>query len=571
MTVNFLDELNDSNSVKEGETIILTSSKYEIEGTYQIKSPCKISSNCDTVIICEKFEISSELVSLDGITFETSIHASESDNFQMTNCVVRKSDKLDGALCISNSKSVFLSHINISGIGAIPGIYITSSSTVNADNISVSQLEETLIVCNTNSNLYLKESNIHHSKANGIYTSNDSYIEVRNCTISDTEYPSIFVSNSNCVLENNVIQNIAQNGISLNTVKSFVVCKNKISDVSGSAISIMDDSVGVAHRNIIKKIGGNGIYVSGNSEVKAYKNEISDNQYPGIAILMKSKAKLIKNKISNIGYSGICARGAKSVKILKSDISNINECGISVSDTKKCVIKYNDIKDCKIAAVESYNKSKVYIIENNIINMKEYGFLVYTSGYMKAKNNTISDVGKAMVKLLYKGGGDFISNKIQNCPNQKDSQTANMYFLSDNGNFPGVTNDPSRQTESIQLDEDYVDCNKLCIKCNKNPRNCFLLDCGHKVYCKECAEKAFNNGETCPLCRFPITKVTGGFATASDDMCVICFNEPADSIVAPCGHMGICHHCLEQWFIKNKNCPICRTEPATFKVVMTDL
>lgn len=573
MSIDFLSLLNDSNSIINKETgeITLTSKEFSTEGDYSIKSPCKITSNCGTIIKSQHLEIESNLVSFNNINFYTSVHVVNSDNFQITNCTSKNAELLDGAIYFYNCKNVYISNVTITDTKH-SGIYIAQECTVTADNLTIYGLPETLLVCNMMSCLYLRDSNLHHTKANAIYISGGSYIEIRNCSLWETEYPAIFVIQSKCRIEDNDIKNVQQNGISLNTVKSFIVCRNKITGVNGSALAVLDESDGIAYRNNISKVGGNGIYVCNNSIIKAYKNEITDNCFPGIAILMQSNAFLIKNKISKIIYSGICVRGANYVKILNSSIDDAQECGISISDTKRCVVKKNKIANCKIAAIEAYNKSKAIILENDINNIGEYSFLVYTLAYMRAEDNIINNIGKAMVKLIYKGGGDFLNNKTINCPNQKDGQTSSRYFLSGNGNFTPVTNDKSKADASVILEDPFVESNSLlCIKCHKKSRNCFLLDCGHKVYCKECAEEALKNKELCPLCRFPIDKVTTGFTSGNDDLCVICYGKPANCIIVPCGHVGFCKHCLDHWYKNNKKCPICRAEPSFFKKIINDI
>lgn len=574
MGIDFISILDESNSIINKETgeIILTSEKFSTSDDYEINKPCKITSNCGTVIESLHFEVKSNSVSFDGINFLTSVHIVNSDNFQITNCTSKNAKLLDGAFCFYNCKNVYISNVTITETNNITGIYITQDCTVTADNLKIFGLSETLLVCNTLSCLYLKNSSFHQTKANAIFISGGSYVEIRNCSLCDTEYPAIYVSQSKCKIEDNEISTVSQNGISLNTVKSFIVCRNKITDVNGSAIAVLDGSDGVAFRNNISKVGGNGIYVCNNSKIKAYKNIITDNHFPGVAILMQSNAILIKNQISKIIYSGICVRGANNVKILKSSIEDVQECGISISDTKKCIVKKNIIKNCKIASVEVYNKSKAYVCENDISNIGEFSFLAYTSAYMMAKNNLINSIGNAMVKLIYKGGGTFIDNKITNCPIQKVGQTSSLYFLSGNGNFSHVTNDKSKLNESVILEDPYVESSSfLCIKCQKKPRNCFLLDCGHKVYCEECAEQALKNKEMCPLCRFPIDNVTPGFTAGNDDLCVICLDKPANCIIVPCGHVGFCKHCLDHWYKTNKKCPICRAEPSFFKKIINDI
>ena len=83
MPVDFLSLLDETNSIKNEETgeIILISEKFQTEGDFELKTPCKISSKCNTVIISDHFEIASHSVSIDNIAFETSIHVVDSDNF----------------------------------------------------------------------------------------------------------------------------------------------------------------------------------------------------------------------------------------------------------------------------------------------------------------------------------------------------------------------------------------------------------------------------------------------------------------------------------------------------------
>lgn len=38
-------------------------------------------------------------------------------------------------------------------------------------------------------------------------------------------------------------------------------------------------------------------------------------------------------------------------------------------------------------------------------------------------------------------------------------------------------------------------------------------------------------------------------------ICVICMDQPCDSLLIPCGHVNSCSSCLKNW---NKGCPSCR-------------
>ena len=109
------------------------------------------------------------------------------------------------------------------------------------------------------------------------------------------------------------------------------------------------------------------------------------------------------------------------------------------------------------------------------------------------------------------------------------------------------------------------------MKCNKNVRNCYLFECCHKVYCKECADLACQNKERCPLCRFTIDKVSEGYGMNSENLCIICCQNEPDSIIIPCGHTGVCSDCLDNWFKENKTCPCCRSKAEKYRMIDNDI
>ncbi|KAK8848326.1 hypothetical protein M9Y10_019389 [Tritrichomonas musculus] len=576
MGIDFVTILNESNSDINKETgeILITSPIIESNEILIIKTPCKIYSNCNTHIKCKHLIVESSGVFLENIFFETTLEFVFSDDLQISNCNLEKeqTDK-DGAILIKKSKNVQINNLIISKVQNASGIFITEKSSVIADNISIEVTDSSLIKCNEESSLKITNSKFDHSNCNGIFAEN-STIEVEKCSFTNMIFPAICAHNCNCSIKNNEIRNIEENGITIVKTKknsdgsniNFVnIIKNNIfSDIQGSGISIWDESVITIDENSISNIQGNGIYISNHSKVTGSKNEIYDCKHPAIAILLKSDATLENFKISNINYSGICVRDAGKVTIENFEIKNCNDSGISVSDTDECIIKGSSILNCNIAAVEAYNQSKVSVNNCNISEIKEYSFLVYTSAELKAEENNISEIGKAMVRLIHKGGGDFIKNKIFNCPIQNDGQTSSQYFFFQNGEFSSVTNDESRKTDLISFDEVYDDTNLLCFKCHQNPRDYFLLNCGHKVYCQTCAQEALQNHEKCPLCRMPVSNISEGYEI-TDGICGVCRDEKPKCLVIPCGHIGYCKECMMQWFLERQSCPFCHKEPVTFK------
>lgn len=562
MTTDFFSLLTDSNSIIDEDTgeITLTVPKIESHDIVEINTSCKISSNCNTILSGPTYSISSETAYFRNITFETPIEIESCSKFTMIDCNITNI-KSDIAILIEKCKSVELSQINITNIETEIGIQFDHSNAI-ANNLFINGQTQVIIAIIQKSSLQILDSKLSNSKSR-CFSILNSQFEIQNCIISDTINPAIYAWNSRGKIMNNQISNLKMNGIVINNSDSIEIFNNKITDVNGSAISIINNSKCEIHHNSISKIESNGLFINNKSKVNLHHNELSQIRCPAIAILMKSKANLTENKISDINSCGIRINNAKEVEIDHNEINNIKECAISVLNTKKCNIKNNTISDCHIAAVEVYNQSKANVYENVLSNLGGYAFMSYALGDINAENNTISNVGKSMTKLIYKGGGQFINNKLANCPQQKEGETSSKYYFNKNENFQGITNDESKKEDSIQYDEKIIENNNLCIKCNHEERKCFLLNCGHKVYCQKCAEEALKNGEKCPVCRLPIFDINEGFTT-EDDTCNICCEKKADCMVMPCGHIGFCQKCLDKWFHDNRRCLYCQIEPVSY-------
>ena len=146
--------------------------------------------------------------------------------------------------------------------------------------------------------------------------------------------------------------------------------------------------------------------------------------------------------------------------------------------------------------------------------------------------------------------------------------------MSGNGDFENLTNDESRVTEDVKLLPVNDDPNQgKCLKCNIRERAGFISPCGHEVFCMECGKEAANNHELCPLCRFPIQSYTPGYLNAltEENVCSLCFANPADSVILPCGHTGICYECASRWVRETNSCPVCRHKDVNVKRILDDL
>lgn len=48
-------------------------------------------------------------------------------------------------------------------------------------------------------------------------------------------------------------------------------------------------------------------------------------------------------------------------------------------------------------------------------------------------------------------------------------------------------------------------------------------------------------------------------ATEDDKLCVVCFDNPHNTVLDPCGHGGVCNNCIKDILTKKiSTCPLCR-------------
>jgi len=533
-----------------------------------VDSPCRIVSDGFSFKCKRILFRSTHNIYIENILFNCSLVFRNCGKCFINNVSILEADNgSGGSIVITDSKVVI--EKTIFRCPSMPALFIEDNSFAIARSIFCNGQQQSAIVISTNSKFEMYDSNICNIAKNGIYSSDNCDILIKRCAFKSISFPSLFVNESTCRIEESEIRDIQQNGITISKSYSFCIINCYFANIEASAVSVSSQSRGFIVSNTFHCIEGNSIYVNENSDLVIAHNFLQDSVFPGIAILQQCSAQIFHNDVGNVQKSGICSRGSINVSIDNNYLHNIAECGFSISDSCNTRIRNNRMTNIDLAAVESYNSSNAEFYYNDCDLRGKYGVMCYSGGSIKAKYNNFYNIELSLVSIRFKGKAKIAKNYVKNCPIQFCGNTIQNFLLYDNGDFVSETNSP----ELVQkYNSNLITCSEevhegLCIKCQIKPRECFLKGCGHKIYCMECGTKAFKNNELCDLCRFPIEGITPGFQSSADEKCMICLENTANSIIFPCGHMGFCSNCLSKWYNENENCPLCNLGPSSYKLI----
>ena len=561
------DEIDSSAPVTK---INLTKKNYQLNDyIVVISSPFEIAPQQKTKIKCQNMLILNK-GNVSNLEIEGSLNV-KNTILQMKDCIIHSSNDSSQGIVVVTSSNLYMENCEVYD-GNIPGFYIEQNSKAEIESCHIHDVNHTLFATSLSKSVSINNSKFHNSPHNGVH-SYQTDILITNSEFYSTSYPSISASNSKCTIKNTTVYDIEQNGISLENIKNGEICDCTLHDVKATGISANRNSVCKFHDNKFASIGGNAFHITDQSHVEIYNNSITDCLYPAFAILLQCTAQVHDNTVHNCDLSGMCIRNATEVSLYDNEFIDINDCGVSISDTEKAIIHDNKIKNCKVAAIECYNNSQVQAENNQIDGIGQGAFLSYAKAKIVCKDNDVSNVKQCFARLLCHGSGEFTNNKITNCPKLIDDSTTGDYFFEDNSDFENVTNMESKFKEECRKNilhkKNNIKVKNLCLNCQKNERDSYFHPCGHQVYCHKCAYEALEKKECCVLCRFPIEKILDGFHIDDEESrCIICRENPVDSIILPCGHIGFCSECLVKWFVDNNSCPFCRTEHSFFKKII---
>ena len=111
-------------------------------------------------------------------------------------------------------------------------------------------------------------------------------------------------------------------------------------------------------------------------------------------------------------------------------------------------------------------------------------------------------------------------------------------------------------------DKEFSFTHVKCEHCEREADS-VCCPCGHHAWCSDCAKvEETKGGAFCPRCHCRCAKTTRIFDA---DLCSICLTNAADTILLPCGHKCACYTCAECAWEEKKTCPICNLPMWSFR------
>lgn len=409
--------------------------------------------------------------------------------------------------------------------------------------------------------------NNHFSKigGNSLYIYHSSSIDFFNNTITSIFLPAVLILlQSQASIHGNKINEINRSGIYVRHASKTLIYDNEIGKCKECGISVSNTTVSLFNNNFLHCLAGIESY--NNSTVNAWNNTLNDvkigfSSYAGGTI--KAKDNIVQNtpQLSLVRFCG-------SMFLSSSKLSNVQTlmCGNTSGDlfyqdnggfpnstnipkeklestVFKAYLGFKCYKPFIILTLPFYDSTFVQVMCQDNFNFNE-AFQNFEKMFF---SHILLDHQKSLCEEEMENEEDLEEEEVL------DSEE--------------IINKMSR-TVFCKLDREVHGLNGKCLQCG-NSADCFLIPCGHRIYCEQCAQEAIAANKECPLCRFKIFSETKVFN--SKEECIICRTNHSDSIVLPCGHACFCSKCLEHWFAENSNCPFCRVENAFFHKIITNI
>jgi hypothetical protein len=277
---------------------------------------------------------------------------------------------------------------------------------------------------------------------------------------------------------------------------------------------------------------------------------------------------------------GIIIRTNSQAVIKNSLVRNVKLYGISMSDSNHVLIRGTTIKNCDRSAIAVYDGSDAKILGCEI-SETPVGINIFTRGFAKVADTSVLNVCRHSIWIHHGGSGTF-NNLLITAGDLTPSLSQDLTTPSDiaaramkvdTGRYVSCRNsviagsgilDVTLNPSYAEIQSGLPENGARCKICRGDARNAMFSKCGHSIYCRQCWDRMEKKDEVCELCLIPVSGIVAPIncSRESDDgICSICFSEPSDVVILPCGHTT-CWHCACRWFATSVECPFCRERNA---------
>lgn len=273
-------------------------------------------------------------------------------------------------------------------------------------NVTLQQWKEGLFL--STSSVSMEHSTLTNLTGNAILVSDQSWIQLRNNTISQAKQSGISLSNSSENLTLNTIESTEEYGIFLFqrvANNQTVITQNTIRNCLGAGIQVFNSLALIADNRISgtrkrsKEDDGHGIASLDTTDVQILKNEIQDSQGTGI-FLLRSTGRLAQNRIENNRESGIFVSDTPKgyhVGMTENQVNKNHIAGILVNKSKVLFLENTvaftvyEASEQSGSGVVIYGQSDAEIVKDNYHSNEQHGLLIAANSKANVSETTLQD------------------------------------------------------------------------------------------------------------------------------------------------------------------------------------
>lgn len=415
------------------------------------------------------------------------------------------------------------------------------------------------------SKLLLNQCQFFEINESFVYSKSFSESQIENCSFfsENTERVLLFFTSSSAKIFDCTFKTPNINSIK-GTNDSNIICERcKFEDAFSPSFVVTNHSKGTLSQCQFSNIHANSILSESSSEIDVDQCKFQNGDYPSIVFYDKVNGVIKNCLFSNIKNAGIAVR--------EESTSHISDCsfesctvGISASSQSKAQINHCFIKETIHYSILSFDLSVLEIENCEFTNSGIAFFHSFTGGLINVKNSKIyhnSSSSSFLSKIIV--NGSLILSNIEILSN---IQLSHLFEDVNKVNQQNVKlNDKLLQDLDIDNHLQNVLLNKKCLDCKLPADGPYFDCCLHKPLCSKC----FNSKkiEECPLCNRKISKLYNQEKIETEDICPVCYENSACSIIIPCGHR-FCSQCIDSWHKEDsKECMICHGTELSVKLL----